>query len=353
MISWDKGVTNRLIELVSLGEATGRIAEILSEEYDIEVSRDAVYSKTRSLRETGAFTTLVDKPKSVLMPYYEKYSEVYEGESDPEKVYVMPDNYVVQIAKLQSNRMKIVHLGDLHIPFEVEAQIQQAINMTLNADVCVVSEISDFYAISRFNKNFSIPLEVELDRIIRMYELLSNTYPYVFVIQANHDNRVGKQFTELPPALSMLVRTSNMLKFLARPFPNIVVADQWYLQINDAIFAHAESFSTVDMKVGVKVRDWMRDWTESLDLQPFRCVVEGHVHQMGVAYRNGTKIMEAGCLCYQPDYSVERMYSRPQANGFVEVVQDDGRTNFELTREHRFETPTYSRRFNPAGVSAR
>ena len=348
MFSWESDATGRLIELVSADEKPGRIAEILSEEYGTTVTRDAVYARTRILRESGAFTVLSDKPKSVLMPYYEKYRDVYESDSDPDKTIVVPKNNVVQFSI--KPRLKILHLGDLHVPFEVEEQVQMAVNMSATADICVASEISDFYSISRFNKNFSIPLEVEIDKVIRLYEFLSKRFPYVFVIQANHDNRVGKQFNTLPPALALLVKTSNMMKYLARPFANIAVVDQWFLQINDTVFAHAEAFSTVDMKVGVKVRDWMRDWTDALGLQPFRCIVQGHVHQLGVTYRNGTKIIESGCLCYQPDYSVERLYARPQVNGYVEVVQEHGNTNFELTREHRFETPVYKQRYNPVGI---
>jgi hypothetical protein len=348
VVQWNSGITKRLIELVSCDEGPSQIAEILSEEYGISVSRDAIYAKTRLLRNEGAFTDLIDKPQNVLMPHYEKHRAAYESEEILEKTFEVPKNNVIQFST--KPRLKILHLGDLHIPFEVEDQVQEAINMSATADICVASEISDFYSISRFNKNFSIPLEVEIDKIIRLYEFLSSKFPYVFVIQANHDNRVGKQFTDLPPALALLIKTSNMLRYLARPFANIAVVDQWYIQINDTIFAHAEAFSSVDMKVGVKVRDWMRDWTEALDLQPFRCIVQGHVHQLGVTYRNGTKIIESGCLCYQPDYSVERLYARPQVNGFVEVVQDHGRTNFELTREHRFETPVYKARYNPVGI---
>ena len=348
MVQWNSGITKRLIELVSRDVEPDKIAQSLTEEYGILVTRDAVYAKTRLLRNEGVFTDLVDTPKSVLMPYYERYREIYEGADDPDKIIDVPKNNVIQFSIRP--RLKILHLGDMHIPFEVEDQVQEAVNMGATADICVASEISDFYSISRFNKNFSIPLEVEIDKIIRLYEFLSSKFPYVFVIQANHDNRVGRQFTDLPPALALLVKTSNMLKYLARPFANIAVVDQWYIQINDTIFAHAEAFSSVDMKVGVKVRDWMRDWTEALDLQPFRCIVQGHVHQLGVTYRNGTKIIESGCLCYQPDYSVERLYARPQVNGFVEVVQDHGRTNFELTREHRFETPVYKARYNPVGI---
>jgi len=348
VVQWNSGITKRLIELVSRDVEPDKIAQSLTEEYGILVTRDAVYAKTRLLRNEGVFTDLVDTPKSVLMPYYERYREIYEGADDPDKIIDVPKNNVIQFSIRP--RLKILHLGDMHIPFEVEDQVQEAVNMGATADICVASEISDFYSISRFNKNFSIPLEVEIDKIIRLYEFLSSKFPYVFVIQANHDNRVGRQFTDLPPALALLVKTSNMLKYLARPFANIAVVDQWYIQINDTIFAHAEAFSSVDMKVGVKVRDWMRDWTEALDLQPFRCIVQGHVHQLGVTYRNGTKIIESGCLCYQPDYSVERLYARPQVNGFVEVVQDHGRTNFELTREHRFETPVYKARYNPVGI---
>ncbi len=347
MVSWNAGVTNRLVELVSRNEPPSRIAEILTEEYDIQVSRDAVYSKIRLLRDSGAFTELSDKPKTVLMPYYEKYREIYESDEEVHKVTEVPPHYT--ISKVRP-RTQILYLGDLHIPFEVEEQVQMAVNQNRNADICVTAEVSDFYSISRFNKNFSIPLEVEIDRIIRYYEFLSKAFPVTYVIQANHDNRVGRQFTDLPSALAMLVKTSNMLKYLSKPFNNIVVVDQWYIEINDAIFAHAESFSTVDMKVGVKISDWMREWTTTLGLHPFSCLVQGHVHQMGVSYRPGVKIFEAGCLCYQPDYSVERIYSRPQANGYVEIVQENGVTNFELTREHRFDTPVYKQRYNPVGI---
>ena len=349
MISWNKDITNRLIELVSNDISVIEIGRILTQEYEVDISKDAITSKIRALRNSGAFSVLVDKTKTILMPYFEKYREIYESDSYPEKQIEIPSNNVIQMN--WKPRLKILCLGDLHIPFEVEEQIQQAVNMSATADICIASEISDFYSISRFNKNFSIPLEVEIDKIIRLYEFLALKFSYVFVIQANHDIRVGKQFTDLPQALALLVKTNNMLKFLARPFSNIAVTDQWFLEINDTIVSHADAFSSVDMKVGVKVRDWMRDWTEALDLQPFRCIVQGHVHQLGVTYRNGTKIIESGCLCYQPDYSVERLYARPQVNGFVSIVQDHGRTNFELSREHRFETPVYKARYNPVGIT--
>jgi len=342
MINWNKEVTDRLVELVSAPENYSEysIANMLSEEFELSISRSAVNNKVRALKDSGDLVELLDKPRTELMPYYYKYADAYEEDIFPEKTFKLnPNQWSITIDK---KYLKILYLGDLHMPFEVESQVQTAINRNATADVCVCAEISDFYAISRFNKSMSVPLEIEIDRIVRFYEYVNSKFSKVFIINGNHGERVNRQVTgNLPSSLNMLIKTTNMLKFLARPFPNINVVDGWFFQINDLFCGHAETFSKIDMRSGVNVYNWLTEWTGVFDFNPVRFIVQGHVHQLGVSYRNDVKIVEAGCLSYIPDYSVEKFYGRPQVNGYVVVIQNDGLSDLNLSREYMFETPKY------------
>jgi len=348
MIDWDFKKSARLQELFCSPEkySESQIANIMSEEFGEVFSRDAVHNKiTRlNLRE------LLDKPVTNIMPYYNKYRDIIQSEGPVPKEFEVGDNQLV--INLLKDRLKILHLGDLHIPFQDDEQVQIAVNRNKAADAVVAVELSDCYSISRFNKNLSIPFEVEVDNIVRYYEYLSDTFPLIFVVAGNHEKRITKRFTTgVPQSLLFLVK-KNMLELLARPFSNIVVLDLPIVQINDAIFTHAEYFSKVDLKAGVNASNFILEWKRTLGLDDYRLVVQSHTHMLGATYRFGgeVKIMESGCLCRIPDYAVVNFYSKPQVNGYVTVVQENGQTNFDLTREYAFGTQLYIPEWNPVGV---
>ena len=347
MIDWTFDKSKRLTELVCDPEkySESKIAEIMTGEFGEEFTRDAVHNKILRLN----VRSLLERPIPDRMPYYNAHKDVIEGDETPEKVFdVKPNQMYVEFPK---ERLKILHLGDPHIPFQNDEQIQVAMNRNATADVVVTTEVIDCYSISRFNKNLSIPFEVEIDNAVRYLEALSETFPLVFVMSGNHDKRIDKAFMKgVPPSLLMLVKGS-ILKMLAKPFPNVIVTDAPILQINDAIFAHAEFFSTVDLKAGVNVRNFLNEWKETLDLRNFRLVVESHTHMMGATYRSGNvKIMESGCLCKVPDYSVAGFYAKPQTNGYIAIVQNNGVTDFNLTREYTFPTEKYVGNTGTMGV---
>jgi hypothetical protein len=201
------------------------------EEFGENFSRDAVHNKILRLD----LRALINRPIADIMPYYNKYRDIIESdEYTYPKVYDLAADKVV--IEFQKPKLKILYLGDPHIPFQEDEQIQTAVNRNLTADVVVTNEVADCYSISRFNKNLSIPFEVEVDNIIRYFEFLNDTFPLVFVLVGNHDKRVSKIFMKgVPPSLMFLVE-ENMLKLLAKPFSHIIVTEQPYLQINDAEF---------------------------------------------------------------------------------------------------------------------
>lgn len=342
MIDWNRGKTTRLKELMTAPEdySESQIANILTDELGGYFSRDAVHNKMVRLRDTDDFRTLIDKPITDMMPYYTKYRDIIENDDNADKVIGVDKNQIY--FEMLKEQLKILHLGDLHIPFQDDNQIQLAMNRNANADVVVTTEIIDCYSFSRFDRNFSVPFYVEVDNAIRYLETLSETFPLVFVMAGNHDKRIGKQFMKgVPNELLFLVK-ENLLRLLAKPFNNIIVSERPILQINDAVFTHAEYFSKIDLKVGMTVRQFLMEWEESLDLQPYRMIAQSHTHMLGSTYRGGgLKVFETGCLCNVPDYAINGFYSKPQTNGYITIIQRDGISDFNLSREYVFPTKKY------------
>ena len=349
LIEWTTEKINRLTELVTSPEkfSESTIAEVLSKEFTDTFTRDAVHNKILRLN----LRSLVTKPVTNIMPYYTKYQHLIEGDDALVKTLQLDDArpYVINIAK---PKLKILYLGDPHIPFQVDEQIQEAVNRNKTANIVITNEILDCYSISRFNKKYNVPLEHEIDQAIRYLEYLSETFPLVLVFSGNHESRVRKEFqSSLNPALLFLAKC-DIMEALTKPFENVVYVKTPFLQLNDAIFTHAEFFSRVDLKAVSSVYGFAREWQESLGLNDFRLVVQSHTHMLGSTYRGGSfKLMESGCLCNVPDYAVSGFYSKPQNNGYVVVTQFDGVTDFNLTREFVFPTQKYVPEWNPISRS--
>ena len=343
MIDWGPNKVNRLSELANdvEGYSESQIAKIMSEEFGEFFTRDAVHNKISRLENQ---TLLLDKPRPE-MPYFSKYEDVIKGEA-PLKNFEF-DGPCVEFLK---ERLKILHLGDLHIPFQVDEQIQTAVNRNKTADIAVTVEVSDCYSISRFNKNLSVPLELEIDYVLRYFEFLNETFPLTLVLSGNHQRRISREIMKsLHPSLLFLMDGDIMTK-LAKPFERVTVCSSPILQINDAIFTHSETFSKVDLKAAVNVYQLIQEWKDVLSLRDYRLILQSHTHMLGATYRGGhCKLIESGCLCHVPDYAVQRFYSKPQTNGYVVVVQKDGVTDFNLTREYMFDVPPYKANWNPVG----
>jgi hypothetical protein len=343
MIDWEPGKVNRLSELANDPEnfSESQIAKVMSDEFGEIFTRDAVHNKLNRLEDQ---TVLLDKPRPE-MPYFSKYEDVIKGEAT-QKVFDIDGSYV----EFMKDRLKILHLGDPHIPFQIDEQIQTAVNRNKTSDLVVTVEVADCYSVSRFNKNLSIPLEFEIDYVLRYFEFLNESFPLTIVLVGNHQKRISKELMKkIHPSLLFLLDGDLMTK-LAKPFGRIAVCKSPILQINDTIFTHAETFSRVDLKSGVGVYQMIQEWKNTLNLHDYHCLIQSHTHMLGATYRGGhCKIMESGCLCYVPDYAVENFYSKPQTNGYIVIVQNSGIVDMNLTREFTFGSPVYKPNWNPVG----
>lgn len=324
-------VLNFLLELEARGLTRTEMAYELYTDLGIQTTTDRVRHALDAAKRQRTF--IADKPIPVRMPYYEKYEKYIKGDEAVEK------NASLLSSIMSKPRRKILALSDLHVPFTDEAKLQKAIELNRGADICVLGgDVLDQYGCSRWRKKEDIPHEQEIDGGVRLLEYLSETFPVVLILRGNHDERPIKKIRDSIPAdLLYLVDTSGPLGFITRPFSNVWYHDNWYLQIGDAIFTHAELSSAVEGKPATMTADFFihKGWMKRLGLDNIRVVVQAHTHQVSAMYREDLKMMECGCLAKTMEYTIEssaRM--RPPQNGCVCVIQNGGISDFNVTREY-------------------
>ncbi|MFA7101458.1 MAG: hypothetical protein WC196_07025, partial [Bacilli bacterium] len=131
MIEWTFDKSKRLTELVCDPEdySESQMAKIMTQEFGEEFTRDAVHNKIIRL----SARTLLDRPVPNIMPYYSKYKDIIESEEAVDKDFELKSNQMV--VEIPKEKLTILHLGDLHIPFQNDEQIQVAMNRHATADI--------------------------------------------------------------------------------------------------------------------------------------------------------------------------------------------------------------------------
>lgn len=338
MFTWSKypDILNRLIELDARNYTAREIGEIVVREFPVLVSHDLTRDQIKNAisRAKGRTLRLTDRPAAQFMPYYDKFREEIEGN------IITPKDLSTRNKILSKPKKQLLIISDLHVPFTDEEKLQRTMDMNSGADVCVVAgDLMDLYGCSRHRKRTNIPHEVELDNTVRLLEVLSSRFPWVFIIRGNHDERALKKVRDvLPPDLLYLV-DNEPLDLLTRPFRNIQYIDNWYIQIGDAIIGHQERSSTIEGKPAIFMMEWFLDkaWATRLQLDPMpKVFVTGHTHQISAMYpRDEVKVFESGCLTKTMEYTQDASaFMRPPQNGFVTLVQNGTKTDFNLSREH-------------------
>lgn len=329
MILWETKpeMDKRLLELEAQGLNQAEIAQQLSEDFDFVVSRDSVKNRLSRVPRNN----LADLPITDYMPYYHRLESVIRGdEPAPKKIDL--DAYFESLGK---GKKRALVIGDTHSPFEDKEKLQQAIDLGRGCDIVILNgDASDLFAISSFPKEKNIPLEVEIDGLCRFFGYLSSTFEGVpvIVVQSNHLRRVQKNII-MPMSLSFLVHL-DLLRELARPFPNIVVWDEWFCQVNDSIFAHSDTNSKVPGKPVVEVYEWFLHRGRRLGVKPFATLVQAHTHMIRVVMEDSVKLFEGGCLCQEMPYTKrDAKYMRPQNPGCVLITWDQGKSILNQCRE--------------------
>lgn len=249
-------------------------------------------------------------------------------------------------------RQKILVIPDLHVPFHHEAALALMLKRESDADVAVVmGDVGDAFALSRFIKYEDLPYEKEIVEVTRIFELLSGSFPTVKLIAGNHDGaRLEKMLRgtlnqDFMKAVMLI--TGGVLSpvdTMAAKFPNIELSGhqvsrhniRWFTQVGDALFMHAESYSRVPGAALRRIEEWMSDMDRTLDLAPWRVLIQAHTHQLAmIPWASDKLLVECGCLSQTHGYQLSpRIAGRPQRLGYVTLEQEGGKTDINSVRLH-------------------
>lgn len=316
----DEYITNRALELSGANiYSESEIAAIISNELEFEISRNVVHGRIYRRRK---LVPLELKPRSI-MPYYEKYKGYFDGSRPPEPK---------AIYDFSSGPVKILVPNDLHVPFQHEEALEQAVTENRSADIVITSEISDMFALSTFSKTKHVSFEQEVEEIIRIYEFLSENFPLTVVINSGHAKRLPKYIlSRIRSDLLFLVET-DLLKLLARPFDNIITVSDVFYALNDALFTHVEKHSSVvPMRSAAKAHEWLQNWKAHLGIQDYRVLVQGHSHHSGIINLPTVQLVETGCLQRIPEWIFNKSPMLAWVHGWAVLYQNNGITNLNAT----------------------
>ena len=319
----------RMIEIyrarpnISMGE----LAQVLSEEFDVRLTRHQVRHKLERSQED----ILSIRPKTVF-PHLDKYSDfIYHG-ARVRKAKV----------KLPRQQTKILVLNDMHIPHHDEEIIGQAINLHRDADVVVITEPADMTSKTPFTPDDTTVFEYELDEILRVFELLDKIFPAVYIISGNHGNRVQRRIQHSLDRDLWFLMDMDIMEVLCRPFAHLHPVQGWLVQVNDAVFTHYERSSKIPQRIANNVYDVIREHRKVFGVKfPVRLVVQGHNHQHGRNYREHGEVLIASCghlFKSLPNWYLRKPNNVSWTKGYMVVIQEDGQTKFDLVKDYVFPT---------------
>lgn len=239
---------------------------------------------------------------------------------------------------------------DWHIPYHNEEKMAQMVEEFLaefgSGNLVIGGDFLDGYSMNSYGQSKVAPFSEEIAAGRVVLEWLASKFDNIILIDDNHVDGRFRRILEkkIPADLHFLIQ--NPYDFLISGLPNVTHARKtykngieigWFVQIGDCIVAHAETHSAVPMKPVAALSDWIDNWNFELGLGQIRCVMEAHVHKLGMYYLPGRNrlIIETGSLV-SPEgvgYSMGAdLKYKPATNGCVWMVQENGVTNFNKTR---------------------
>lgn len=225
----------------------------------------------------------------------------------------------------------VMFLSDIHAPYQDNELVRSAMRLIKKVQphrVVLNGDISDFFALSRFNLGLERldDLQDEIDIANGIREKVRNAAPNTHIVETegNHDARLNKYILENGRALASLkaLEPANLFRY------NELGID-WY---PGAGFRQREQFL---VKHGTVIRkDAPNSAKAEMELAGISGV-SGHTHRLG-KYNKGGYInrewTEGGCLCrLDPDYIIGQpnwqngivigQFSTKSQNFMTELVQ--------------------------------
>ena len=247
---------------------------------------------------------------------------------------------------ITSKERKIISFSDLHVPFFLWEDMQQALIDHKDADVVVLNgDILDAYIFSTFSKSKNIAALKEYKIAFDLVHYLSDHFEQVVLVSGNHDYRTTRAvktagFNQDASAVfgaDLLFRISNGEKLNERAelvekldFQNVMYQrhDPWYVRIGSTIFCHPSGFGS--KYPGATVVKLLDHFTERMHTDDFDSIVVGHTHKVYKGIVSGKLLIEQGAMAHKLPYQFQPdLRFKNAMNGYAVIYQDStGNTNF-------------------------
>jgi len=238
-------------------------------------------------------------------------------------------------SKFDDKREKrILNISDLHIPFHDHNLIKSALKNS--ADICVVSgDMLDLYSVSTFKKDKLIPLQRELSDGASILRILSDMFPHVIILLANHEKRLIRllqnKFRDQPELVKVFKEASNVMCAIAEPYNNIDIINNWWFKLGDVIFCHPDYYSKVRSKTAQNSYEFFTSLGEN-----FEAIINAHTHHLSKIIYFRKLLIENPCLCHIMDYLLNgHRYNAEWVQGYTMLSLDqENKVDFNATNPY-------------------
>lgn len=224
---------------------------------------------------------------------------------------------------IQGQGKVIVGLYDLHYPYQDDRALAIAseIIKDVKPDAVILSEVIDFYKLSRFSQDEKRAKSVqkELDTWYDGAKQLKDTAKDAtwYLIPGNHEYRLESYLRINSELASLRVLELGSLLRLAEL--GITKAQEIQYLNKELVWIHGNRVS-INPGSAVKSEIKVRGWQQS--------VIQGHEHRQGYFIQNGPlrciRGYSVGCLCQDAWYDASTTYWQRGA-----IVTTIGKTDFE------------------------
>lgn len=330
-IKWSGDIENRRIMLRQEGLSYQKVADILTSEFNIKITKDMVSSRDRIVRLKNS------------------KDDIQTENLFSDELYNLKDSYIASEEikkqlkslweKFQDGKpKKILSLSDLHAPYIDFKKLEIAIKDNLDCNICVLNgDILDGESMSTFDDKLEeIDVKDEFKQVFQLLDVISNVFEHVIWVWGNHDGGRFKKYImkNIKPSLRKYAYDRlNPIKYISEKYDNVISVNHNLFQIGDVVFKHPNGYSSVEMKTVVNELDVLMANRFDLPNPNFRCVCIGHTHDIFSGIKNGVLLIEQGCLTYVPDYRFNNPVKRRWTTGYARIeIDKEGKVIFNKSK---------------------
>lgn len=285
--------------------------------------------------------------------YEDPYEKRWQKIKDMQKEYFMEaESNKIGIVSPEKKLRKILTLSDIHFPFALVDEIEEALSLHSDAEIVVLNgDILDGYAFSTYGRAKRIAALKEYRAAFELVRSISESFPQVVIVSGNHDRRPAKTLSrnDFEKEASQILRPDLLARIANGEildehgdvveilnFDNVTYQkyDSWYVRIGKTIFCHPDAYyGSWPGQTVVKLCDY---FSKRLGGEHFDSVVVGHTHRIYKGIVMNKLLIEQGAMAARMPYQHRADLRFPHAmNGYAVIYQDEeGNTDFSNSRTY-------------------